>query len=130
VRQPDRPFLLRDSALDVALRIRPHVLLHRHHVLDQHLAFVGKHAQHAPFFSRIPASHHLHCVVPADINAFMYFLGCSSHFNPSKLSILKTGSPRLYARPKALPAPATQSSKTSSRAVLGPPDQKRACPPV
>ena len=51
----NRPLLLGDSALDVVLRIRAHVLLHHHHVLDQHLAFVGKHAQHASFFSRIPA---------------------------------------------------------------------------
>src|ERR1700694_6184423 len=69
VRQPNRPLLLGNSTLDVALRIRPHVLLHPHTVLHQHLALVGKHAQHAPFFSRIPSRHHLHGVIPADIHS-------------------------------------------------------------
>src|ERR1700687_4180481 len=77
VRQPNRPLLLGNSTLDVALRIRTHVLLHRHHVLHQHLALVGKHAQHAPFFSRIPPGHHLHGVIPADIHSLVFSRYCS-----------------------------------------------------
>src|ERR1019366_5489871 len=77
VRQRNRPLLLGNSTLDVALRIRPHVLLHRHHVLHQHLALVGQHPQHAPFFSRIPPGHHLHGVIPADIHSFVFGRYCS-----------------------------------------------------
>src|ERR1700687_3175590 len=77
VRQLNRPLLLGNSTLDVALRIRPHVLLHGHHVLHQHLALVGKHAQHAPFFSRIPPRHHLHGVIPSDIHSLVFGRYCS-----------------------------------------------------
>src|SRR5260370_41944991 len=78
VRQSNRPLLLGNSTLDVALRIRPHVLLHRHHVLHQPLALVGKHAQHAPFFSRIPPGHHLHGVISPDIHSLVIVSSCVS----------------------------------------------------
>src|ERR1700674_784260 len=91
VRQPNRPLLLGNSTLDVALRIRPHVLLHRHHVLHQHLALVGKHAQHAPFFSRIPPGHHLHGVIPADIHSLVFGRYCSHRLALPNLSIGRDG---------------------------------------
>src|ERR1700730_2352505 len=92
VRQSNRPLLLGNSTLDVALRIRPHVLLHRHHVLHQHLALVGKHAQHAPFFSRIPPGHHLHRVIPADIHSLVFSRYCSHRLALPNLSIGRDGS--------------------------------------
>src|ERR1700675_5113498 len=91
VRQPNRPLLLGNSTLDVALRIRTHVLLHCHHVLHQHLALVGKHAQHAPFFSRITPRHHLHGVIPADIHSLVFGRYCSHRLNPSTSHPVETG---------------------------------------
>src|SRR5579863_6110207 len=63
VRDRDAALLLGDSALDVALRVGAHVLFHHHHVLDQNLAVVGKHAQHAPFLALVAPGNHLHGVV-------------------------------------------------------------------
>src|SRR5580692_10953660 len=127
VRQRNRPLLLGDTAFDVLLRIRAYVLLHHHHVLDQHIALVRKHAQYAPFFTRIPAGHHLNVVVPANINSFVFFCSRSSHLESPILNSLAAP---LFPKPKALPAPATRSSRTSSRAVRAPPDPTRGCPPA
>src|ERR1700674_4900994 len=118
VRQPNRPLLLGNSTLDVALRIRTHVLLHRHHMLHQHLALVGKYAQYASFFSRIPPGHHLHGVIPADIHSFVFGGSFSHRRTPSASRPVETGfapsQPRQAAflpSAKVLPAPAIQSSK-------------------
>src|SRR5450631_1347757 len=77
VRQLNWPLLLRNSTFNVALRIRSHVFFHRHHVLHQHLALIGQHAQHTPFFSRIPPDHHLHGVIPPDIHSLVFGRYCS-----------------------------------------------------
>src|SRR5271165_2342995 len=69
IRNRNPALLLRDPALDVALRVRTHVLLHHHHVLHQQLAVIGKHAQHAPFLALVPPRDHLHVVVAADIHS-------------------------------------------------------------
>src|SRR5208282_2438561 len=98
VRQPDRPLLLGDSAFNVALRIRTHVFLHRHHVLHQHLAFVGKHAQHAPFLSRILARHHLHRIVAADVHSLMFGSRCCSHTPSFRISFCRDGACPVSAR--------------------------------
>src|SRR5258708_34342948 len=105
------------------------MLLHRHHVLHQHLALVGKHAQHAPFFSRIPPGHHLHGVIPADIHSLVFSRYCS-HLESLILKLLGSPLPRPDTSAKVPPAPATLSSKTSSRAVHAPPDRIRGCPPA
>src|ERR1035437_8791034 len=91
VGQENRPFLLGNSTFNVALRIRPHVFLHRHHVLHQHLALVGKHPQHAPFFSRIPPGHHLHGVIPPDIHSLMIGSRCCSHTQSFQISFCRDG---------------------------------------
>src|SRR4051812_43849619 len=66
--QRNPPLLLGDAALDVPLRIRPHVLFYGHNVLDQNLEVVRKHAQHAPFLARITARHDLDGIVPSDVH--------------------------------------------------------------
>ncbi len=79
VRVRDPAFLFGNAALDVALRIRTHVLLHHHHVLYQQLVIVGKHAQHAPFLALVAPGDHFHVVVAADIDSLLYGAN-SSHF--------------------------------------------------
>src|SRR5258706_16292732 len=64
--------LLGDAALNVALRVRAHVLFHHHHVLDQKLGIVGKHAQHASFLTLIPPRDDFHAIVAPDIHSLMF----------------------------------------------------------
>src|SRR5579864_8648583 len=80
VGQRNPAFLLRDPTFDVALRVRPHVLLHHHHVLHQKLVVAWKHAQHAPFLALVPPRDHLHGVVAADIHSLMC-RRCNPHKN-------------------------------------------------
>src|SRR5579864_1643714 len=74
VRDGDRRFLLRDSALDVALRIRPHVLFHHHYVLHQNFAGAGKNPQHAALLALITSGDYFHRVIALDIDSCMHCL--------------------------------------------------------
>src|SRR6185503_13282975 len=74
VRDGDGRFLLRDSALDVALRIRTHVLLHHHHVFHQHFAGAGENPQHAALLAFVTSGDDLHRVIALDIDSCMHCL--------------------------------------------------------
>src|SRR6478672_1756717 len=74
IRDGYRRFLLRDSALDVALRIRPHVLLHHHYVFDQYFAGAGENPQHAALLALVTSGDHFHRVIALDIDSCMHCL--------------------------------------------------------
>src|SRR5581483_3790037 len=76
VRERNAALLLGNSALNVTLRIRTHVLLHHHDVLDQHLALGRKHAEHASFLALVAAGDHLHGVVPLDVDSLLTSYCC------------------------------------------------------
>ena len=81
VRKRDSALLLRDAALDVALRVRPDVLLDHHHMLDQELVVVRKYAQHAAFLALVPPRDYFHVVVAADIDSLLYSANSSHDFD-------------------------------------------------
>src|SRR5947209_9993078 len=68
----ERRFLLRNSALDVALRIRTDVFLHHHDVLDHQLCLARKHAQNAALLAFIASGDHFHRVIALDINSCVH----------------------------------------------------------
>src|ERR1035437_6161079 len=70
----NRALLLGDAALDVLLRVRPHVLLHHHHVLDQHLGLVRHNPEHAAFLALVASGNHPHLIVAADIYTLLHLL--------------------------------------------------------
>src|SRR5438270_10579474 len=74
VRDGDGRFLLRDSALDVALRIRPHVFLHHHYVLYQNFAGAGENPQHAALLAFVTSGDYFHRVIALDIDSCMHCL--------------------------------------------------------
>src|ERR1051325_6713838 len=74
IRNGDGRFLLRDSAFDVPLRIRTHVLLHHHHVLHQNLAGAGENPEHAALFALVASGDYLHRVIALDVNSCMHCL--------------------------------------------------------
>src|ERR1041385_3836635 len=74
VRNGDGRFLLRDSALDVALRIRTHVLFHHHHVLHQNFAGAGENSKHAALLALVTSGDYFHRVIAFDINSYMHCL--------------------------------------------------------
>src|SRR5690242_10831489 len=100
----NRAFPFRDSALDLLLRIRPRVPLDHHDVLDQHLAGLPVHAQHAPRLALIAPRDHLDGVFPLQIDTlhqitsgasetiFMNFLSRSSRATGPNTRV-PTGSP-------------------------------------
>src|SRR5947209_8566182 len=79
----DRRFLLRDSALDVALRIGTDVLLHHHYVLDQQLGLIRKHAQNAALLALVAPGHHFHRIVALDINSYVHVLNLCHPYSTS-----------------------------------------------
>src|SRR5271168_9380 len=95
VRQRDAALLLRNAALNVALRIGAHVLFHHHDVLDQNLPVVGKHAQHTPFLTLVASGDHLYGVVAPDIHPLMLSNDCSHNSNPVFVSSSCAASRRL-----------------------------------
>src|SRR5258708_3147302 len=116
-------FLLRDAALDVALRVGADVLLHHHDVLHQNFALGGKNAQYTSLLASVATGDHLHLVITLDISSYMHF---------STFSNVAAG-PRLRPSDGSLTAPrapATQSSKTFFRVAHGPPARKRVSPPA
>ena len=68
VGERDPALLLGNATLDVALRVRAHMFLHDHDVLNKDLAFVGEDAEHAAFLALVATGNHLHRVVPPDVN--------------------------------------------------------------
>ena len=58
--------------LHIVLRVGTDVLLHYHHVLDQHLGVIGKHPQDAAFLALVAAGDNFHRVVAADIHSFVH----------------------------------------------------------
>src|SRR6476646_11725652 len=110
VRDGDRRFLLRDSALDVALRIRTHVLLHHHYVLHQNFAGAGKYPQHAALLALVTSGDYFHRVIALDIDSCMHCLPSTigrlqSCVRRKNLLVLPSSS--LFTRPavKELQAP-------------------------
>src|SRR6478672_4574728 len=132
IRDGYRRFLLRDSALDVALRIRPHVLLHHHYVFDQYFAGAGENPQHAALLALVTSGDYFHRVIALDIDSCMHCLP-STIGRPQpcirRKNLLVLPSSSLFTRPavKELQAPEKQSSKTSFRAARAPRDQTRVC---
>ena len=72
VRDGDGRFLLRDSALDVALRIRTHILFHHHHVLHQNFAGAGENPEHAALLALVTSGDYFHRVIALDVNSYMH----------------------------------------------------------
>src|ERR1022692_4109821 len=68
----NRALLFGDAALDVLLRVGPHVLFHHHHVLHQHLRLVRHDAEHAAFLALVAPGNHPHLIVAANIYAFLH----------------------------------------------------------
>src|ERR1035437_8768642 len=68
----NRALLLGNAALDVLLRVGPHVLFHHHHVLHQHLRLVRHDAEHAAFLALVAPGNHPHLIVAANIYAFLH----------------------------------------------------------
>src|SRR5262249_58557564 len=87
-----RRFLFRDPALDVALRVGTHVLLHHHHVLHQQLAFAGKDAQHASLLAFVATGNHFHLVIALDVDSCMHCQPSATSSQPSDC-FLFPGSP-------------------------------------
>src|SRR5437016_2879635 len=122
------------------------MLFHHHYVLNQHAPGVRKHAQNASLFSLVTSAQDLDGIVAADINSFVCSFSRSSHkvqnFPKTSFKVSQVSEFREPRFPKACnletlqPAltkplePNLQSSKTSSRATLLPPDQTRAFPPA
>src|SRR5438270_8598414 len=132
VRDGDGRFLLRDSALDVALRIRPHVFLYHHYVLHQDFAGTRENPQHAALLALVTSGDHFHRVIALDIHSCMHCLP-STIWRPQpciRRNLLYLVLPsRLSLRVSVTEpqVPEKQSSKTSFRAARGPRGQTRAC---
>src|ERR1035437_7874783 len=68
----NRALLFGDAALDVLLRVGPHVLFHDHHELHQHLGLVRHEAEYAAFLALVAPGNHPHLIVAANIYAFLH----------------------------------------------------------
>src|SRR5262249_375155 len=68
VRNRHRAFPLRDSALDLPLRLRPPVALDHAHGFHQNAARIAKHLEHAAGLAFIFPGDHLHGVVFLDLD--------------------------------------------------------------
>src|SRR5579871_4954415 len=81
VRDRYRALLLRDATLDVALRIRAHMLLHHRDVLYQDPSRLRDNAQHASLLACVAAGDHLYGVAAPDIDCLMLCRRCRCHFS-------------------------------------------------
>src|ERR1035437_6649974 len=68
----NRALLFGNAALDVLLRVRPHVLFDHHDVLDQHLGLVRHDPEHAAFLAFVASGNHPHLIVAADIYTLLH----------------------------------------------------------
>src|SRR5207237_9035115 len=71
VRNRDAAFLFSNAALDMALWVRPHVLLHHHHVLDQYLRIYREYAQNATLLPFVSARADLHGIDATDLHSHL-----------------------------------------------------------
>src|SRR5580658_3183714 len=71
----DCALLLGDATLNVLLGVRPHVFLHHHHVLYEHLALIRHHAEYAALLALVSSGNHPHLIVAANVYTLLH--GCS-----------------------------------------------------